>query len=157
MSISPWDFKPEVDFQVWLSDEIDLSAGASETPVYSTANLSKIWSNSVGTTRILVKELLIMYTEATPGVTDATYDNIIQIGTDTSDVAVTLFTIPPSKSIGDVDIFDQADFTANARIFATNWIQIKSAGGASGAGKVRIGLTLSQDYTQWFDFDPAAG
>lgn len=146
---------PGPDFQVWCPEEFDLSGSAVSVPVWGISGMPQAWGNFNSGFVGVVKKVMVAYTEATPGSTDATYDNIISIGDNSNESQTTDYTIPASKSIGDIDVIDQASFAAEPRINGTrNYVQIKCQGGASGSGKVRVGLLVSQNFREWVDVVP---
>jgi len=145
--------KEPADFVAMCPYEFDLSGAAINVPFWPIQAYPLAFGNAHPSTILVVKKIIVIYTEATPGSTDATYDNIIQVGHEDNSIAVHTYTIPASKAIGDADIIDQADFNAEPRLYNTQEsIQIRSGGSASGTGQVRVGLLLSNDYRQWTDY-----
>lgn len=154
MTISPWKQMPGPEFYLGPTEEIDLSGSAVTLPIVPANAYPISFGNSQTSVTLVVTKLLIMYTEATPGSTDATYNFLVRLGTNANSSACHDYTIPASKSVGDVDIIEAADFSADARLFnSVNWLQIYCPGGASGAGKVRVGVMVSQDYRKWSGYD----
>ena len=159
MSTSEWTTPPGPDIEIWCPEEFDLSGGAVTVPVFSTKGLPQAWGNSpllIGSVVGIVKQIMVVYTEATAG-TDATYDDIILVGTDTNAVAFHSYTIPASQAIDVTGIILQADFSGDGRLFdfptnAVSSLKIATTGGASGAGKVRVGVLFTQDGSQWSSF-----
>lgn len=152
MATSEWLVPAGPDFQIHCPQQMDLSSGVITTPVYISKDQIPCYGNINENVVLIVKEMHIMYIEATPGTTDATYDFLISLGTNTSPSAMHDYTIPAGRSAGDVDIISQDDFSAESRLFKSggvNWMQVRLNGGASGSGIVRVSLLVSQHYSEW--------
>ena len=154
MTISPWTFTPEGDVTIWCPEEFDLSGSDISIPIIVNQELLELWGNN-NTASLVIKKWFIAYTEATPGSTDATYDFLMRLGTNANASQHHDYTIPANKAVGDVDYIDGSAFAGEDRIFNTvNWTQIRCIGGASGAGRVRAGIIVTADGTQWRNFTP---
>ena len=150
-SENTWRDRPPEAIQVWSPEEYDLSGGVIVTPIWDISSLPASWGNrlSGGNTVLIIKKIIVLYTEATSA--DTPVSSGLRIGTNVNLNAVHGFNSEINKNVGDTLIIDQADFNAEARIdSAVNWVQIRSSGGKTGAGTVRIGLIISQDYSEWF-------
>ena len=155
MTTSPWTFTPEGNAIIWCPEELDLSAAdTGGIPIVASKDLPPLWGNA-NTASLIIVKWFIAYTEATPGSTDASYDFILRLGTNTNASQHHDFTVPANRAVGDVDIIDGADFAAEDRIFnSVNWTQIRCFGGASGSGRVRTGIEVTADGTKWKNFTP---
>jgi hypothetical protein len=151
-TVSQWEEKPQ-EFQVWCPHEFDISASAVSVPFFAVSNLRPIWGNRQTTTKIVIKEVLVAYTEAT----DASNAGQVRVGNDANATQYNSYTTPSGKSIGDVDVIDQADFDVGPLVVdPAKWLQVRGGGG-TGTGQYRVGLTLTYDYTDYYDFDEATG
>lgn len=152
---SEWRITPEQDWQVICPVEIDFSGAAVTVPLWCINAMPLAFGNSSSTVRAIIKSMFVMYTEAPPAAPDASYNFLLRIGTNANSSAVHDFTIPAGRAVGDVDVIDQADFSAEPRVFnSTEWVQLYCPGGASGLGKAYVGVRLSQDYRTWRGFTP---
>ncbi len=154
MTTSPWKEKPSPNFQIWCPVEFDLAGAAATFPIIAPKAFPLMWGNRDSETfSLLVKEILIAYTLGTTG----THTNHLRIGSTASPTLNHTYTIPASKSIGDLDQIDQSVFTGDPRIVGTtNTLQVSILGTTGGTGKFYVGVLVSQRADEWFSFDPQA-
>lgn len=155
MTTSPWKYRPVRDIRV-SSVEFDFSGSDVIDLVFNMKNEPIIWGNRNATAKLIIKSVEIAYTEAPPASPDGSYASIIQIGDETSNILYETYTPGASVGADDIDTIDQEDLT-NARVFSNDRLQVRCKGGASGTGAAKVTLVLSQDYTEWVDFDETVG
>lgn len=150
--------KPHDDVVIYGPDEYNLSIGPASYPICSTDHLPKAWGNNASDTKVIIKKVLLICTQAPPATPDATYNNILNVGSYASPSLYTTITIPAGVNIGDVIEVDQDDFDGSgSRVIGISSIWGRSSGGASGTGLFRMGLVLSYDYTDWNGFVETVG
>lgn len=151
MSTSEWNYRPR-EFQVWSPEEYDLSGTQVDVPIYGIENLINAWGGGFPTLKAVIKNVMVSYTEAT----DSSNSNIVKIGSDTDNNQFHQYTTPSGKSVGDMDIIEQSDIN-EPRVFEPVKTLHITCGGGTGSGKVRIGVTLTQDGTEWVGFNETTG
>jgi hypothetical protein len=145
---------PPPAFQIWCPQVIDLSGSAVtyDFPI-APAALPLAWGNRSSTCVLIIKELLVLYTEGTAA---AGTNNILIGSEDDNDYHHTISTLN-SKSVGDLTIINQSSFAGESRVFNTeNTLRVHCIGGLGAAGEIRVGMTVVADYSQWKNFDQTA-
>ncbi len=138
--------RPDNNFIVW-SEELTISTDRV-LPMYN-ADIEPAWGSDQESRVLIIDKIHIMYSEDT----DAVSVNNIIIGSANVPAKYLSASSNAGKLAGDIDIFTQ-DNMALSRVFTTdNWIQVEMIGGI-GAGKIKIGLELSFDYTKWINYSP---
>lgn len=155
MTASPWKERPRREIRV-TSDVMDFSGSATEDIVFVMKNIPLAWGNRHSSTKLIIKQIEIAFTEAPPSSPDGSYASILQIGDETSNTLYEDYTPGSSVGANDIVTIEQSDMT-NPRVSSNDRLQIRTPGGASGSGAAKVSLVLSQDYTDWVGFDEEVG
>jgi|6_EtaG_2_1085325.scaffolds.fasta_scaffold03947_4 hypothetical protein len=151
MPKSNWEQMPNGDMQIWCPHEFDLSGSAIQVPIFYNEQLPDVWGNEVANIKAIIKGWFIVYTEASSADAGVT----LELGYDGDPDYFDVVTSEVSKAQHYVQNITQNSLS-NDRVFSTNGKLITAycAGGKTGTGNVRIGLTISFDYTHSISFTP---
>lgn len=149
MGENPWDYRPRQKQMFMCPAEFDLTASSGQIAYLPIGYLDQCWGNSTASICAIITRMVLLYTEACDGV--GTGSNI-RLGHNGSTYGHTTYE-NQVQSLGDVVEVSQ-DGIDEPRVFlVNNFIGFTVMGtGSQTTGKVRMGVELSFDITDWKDF-----
>lgn len=153
---SVWAEKGPPKGEIWTQVvELDFASGAETVfPLFLLPQLPTGFGTVNETFVAIVDSITLVWTEAP----DSAGTSInFRVGTEDSDFRVLGINTESGKAIGDYDVFGQDEMN-NPRLYKSSgaFLQVSSQGNLT-AGKALCQISLTQDYTRYYKFDPETG
>lgn len=153
---SYWSEIGRPEYDIWTHPvELDFASGGVTTiPLFLFDQLPIAWGSVNETLILLVDKIILTWTEAPNAAGSGTN---FRVGTDANDIRTLGVNTLSGKSIGDSDIYEQSVMN-NAKMFTSsgNYLQISSQGTLS-TGRALCQISLTQDATRFYNFNPITG